>query len=150
MILCFRIIINVRERLQRSYKDVDTSKITNLTARTSGSYKRKYKEDEEETSILPVIGLTGKTSTEVKKYDENSIKQKVFRKHCLDWMIIDGVPLSSTEKKGFRQLMFSVDDRLNCPSRSTMMSLLDEKHKEVRQKSYKINTNLILITRRGG
>lgn len=109
--------------------------MTDATGRTSGSYKRKFREDEEEGSIVPsVIGVTGKTSKGVviKKYDEGSAKHKLFRKHCLDWIVMDGVPLNSTEKNGFRQLIFSVDDRLNCPSRSTIMHLLDEKYKQVR------------------
>ncbi len=114
---------------------MDISKITNSNEKTSGSYKRKYAEEEDDTSIIPsVIGVTGKSSNDVliKKYEDSSVKQKLFRKHCLDWMVRDGVPLSSTEKKGFRKLIFSLDDRLNCPSRSTMMTLLDEKHKQVR------------------
>lgn len=113
---------------------MDTRRLTECNTRT-GSYKRKYGEEGDEVSIIPsVIGKTGQKSTEVncKKYDENSLKQKLFRKHCLDWIVMDGVPLNSTEKEGFRQLLHSVDDRLNCPSRSTIKSHLDEQYKHVR------------------
>lgn len=128
---------NVRERFQRYHKDVDTSGLMDTDGRKSGSYKRKYTDDggaERETIITTVIGVTGNASkiSAVKKNEDSSVKQKMFKKHCLDWIVMDGPPLNATEKKGFRQLIFSIDDRLNCPSRSTITTFLDDKYKQVR------------------
>ncbi|CAL8131906.1 unnamed protein product [Orchesella dallaii] len=101
--------------------------------RRSGYYKRKIdSEKANETILTSVIGLTGSSpATSVKKYGDDSVRQKEFRKVILDYIALDGVPLCATEREGFRILMHFVDPKLTCPSRSTIMRLLDKKSMEV-------------------
>lgn len=98
------------------------------------SLKRKD-DDDEVTIVTSVIGVTGSASRSdkpVNKYDSRGSKQQEFNKHVLDFIALDGVPLSVSEGQGFQQLIKSIDNRLTCPSKSSNSRLLAKQHAQVK------------------
>lgn len=119
---------------QRLHKGNYNKEAITQLGRNQGSVKRKSQLDEEdETIVTSVIGVTGTASSSkgLKKYDSRGIKQQTFNKHVLDFIALDGVPFSVTEGRGFRQLVQSVDNQLTCPSKSSICRLLINKHAQV-------------------
>ena len=65
------------------------------------------------------------------KYSSSDKKQIRFNKGILDFLVMDSMPFSLVQKKGFKELIQKVDPKLTVPHRRTMDRKLDVAFQEV-------------------
>jgi hypothetical protein len=64
-------------------------------------------------------------------YSKTHPQQIRFINELLKFIVVDGAPLNTPEGKGFRELIKSIDPKLNIPNRTTITRKIDHKFKEV-------------------
>lgn len=64
-------------------------------------------------------------------YKKDDPKQKKFDKMLLKFMVKDTMPFSVTDNTGFKNLVHTLDPKINIQSRRTIVRNLDLKFKEV-------------------
>lgn len=109
--------------------------------RRVGAYKRDYasraNDDQRESIESSIIAakdshpVDPNHSSDVQKYDENGVKQKVFNIQVLDFTVRTGLPFSLTETDGFRKFVYDLNPKLSCPSRKTVTQNLNERYSKV-------------------
>lgn len=96
-----------------------------------------------ETRITATNPSQQQNICKITKYPTSNRKQKVFEKLLLEFIVLDSVPFSTVERKGFQNLIGHLDEMITIPHRTTVSRRLVEEHQLVRFNSHKIMKHMI-------
>jgi len=69
-------------------------------------------------------------------YERDSLQQKSFDNDLIDYICLDGAPLSVGERIGFKKLIQKLDSKLRIPSRRKIGRKLHTEAKKVHRTNY--------------
>lgn len=89
------------------------------------------KNKEEESVGLTDLGFQRVSTGARERYTKKHPKQVNFQNALINFMVLDGVHLNITTRRGFKDLVRVLDSKIRIPGRGKVMNMLNIRYEQV-------------------